>query len=472
MRADYTMAMTDAAATPPHDIAIIGGGAAGTLVAIQLLRQATHALRIVLIEPSALVGEGVAYATRHPGHLLNVPAGGMSAFPDQADDFVAYLRARDIDDEPGDPLGRRFVGRRDYAGYLQQRLAEARSQSPAELQVLRDRVTALEKHADACVLQLQSDVRLRAAAVVLATGNALRPLPARGATTLDAAQRIEAWDNAAVAAIPVDSAVCIVGSGLSMVDALVTLQHNGHRGPIHVLSRHGLLPLPHLHEPTVPADVDIDALCRQPLRMRLHALRAQARVLEHAGRPWQPLMDALRPHVQALWASLSSREQRQFLRRAVRYWDVHRHRIAPQVHAQVMELLARGQLCQHRARLDTVYAHGACVRVGAVDVHGLHHEFDVHHVINATGVEMRVQAMRNPLLQQLLGSGLAIAGPHGIGVDSAADGALVAADGRTDPCIRVIGSLRIGRLWESLAIPELRAQAEAIARALLDRQLA
>ncbi|MCF5943776.1 pyridine nucleotide-disulfide oxidoreductase, partial [Xanthomonas perforans] len=88
-------------------------------------------------------------------------------------------------------------------------------------------------------------------------------------------------------------------------------------------------------------------------------------------------------------------------------------------------------------------------------------------LVNATGVEMRVQAMRNRLLQQLLGQGIAVAGPHGIGVDTTADGSLIDADGRTQPQLRVIGSLRIGTLWESLAVPELREQAAAIARDVL-----
>ncbi|MNN83104.1 hypothetical protein D3C81_2001130 [compost metagenome] len=75
--------------------------------------------------------------------------------------------------------------------------------------------------------------------------------------------------------------------------------------------------------------------------------------------------------------------------------------------------------------------------------------------------------MRNALLQQLLGSGIARPGPHGMGIDSAADGSLLDADGAVEPRVQVLGSLRIGCLWESLAIPELRAQAAQAATALL-----
>ena len=75
------------------DIGIVGGGAAGTLVALQCLRQASTPLRIALFEPGTPC-LGVAYATDRPEHLLNVPSGRMSAFPDRADDFLDWLAAR------------------------------------------------------------------------------------------------------------------------------------------------------------------------------------------------------------------------------------------------------------------------------------------------------------------------------------------------------------------------------------------
>ena len=58
-------------------IAVIGGGASGTLTAIHLLRQATAErppVRIALIDAGGRHGLGQAYSTTHPGHLLNAPA--------------------------------------------------------------------------------------------------------------------------------------------------------------------------------------------------------------------------------------------------------------------------------------------------------------------------------------------------------------------------------------------------------------
>ncbi|MFA0922334.1 FAD/NAD(P)-binding protein [Xanthomonas fragariae] len=445
-------------------IAIVGGGACGVLIALQLLRQATAPMQIVLIEPHPVLGEGVAYSTARAEHLLNVPAARMSALLEAPQDFVDYLCANGCYPELEDAqLPRQFVGRRHYAPYLRDRLHAARAHSPATLTLHAARVQTLQPNAGGALLQLDDGQTVQATAVVLAVGNALRPLPLRGATGLSGAQRMDAWDTEAVAALPQDAAVCIVGSGLSMADTVVTLAAQAHRGAVHVVSRHGLLPLPQAHGAV--AEFDPQLLLTMSLRARMRTLRAHARVAAAQGLPWQGVMERIRPLSQALWQTLSIADQCRFLRHVVRYWDVHRHRIAAPVHAQLQAMQARGQLQLHRARLDVAFQAGACVRVSAGAGHAL--QLDVQTLINATGVEMRVQAMRNPLLQQLLGQGIAVAGPHGIGVDTDADGSLIAADGCANPRLRVIGSLRTGSLWESLAVPELREQATAIARNVL-----
>jgi uncharacterized NAD(P)/FAD-binding protein YdhS len=448
-----------------HDIAVIGGGASGAMVALQLLRQARGPLRIAWMAPHVPVADGVAYATRRPEHLLNVPAGKMSAFPDQPGDFVDYLRTSGAFDLPDDVLASRYVSRLHYGAYLRERLAQAQAASPATLDIVHTSVDSLSPQPQNHLLQLHDGSRVVAAHVVLAVGNALRPLPLRGATALAASHRVEAWDTAAVAAILADAGVAIVGSGLSMVDAVITLAEQGHRGAIHVISRHGLMPLP--HAAAAPFDFDPAPLSSLPLRARMRALRAEVARAAAQGQPWQAVMERIRPLGQSLWRSLSWADQQRFLRHVVRYWDVHRHRIDAQVHARLQSLRESGQLRLHRARLDAAWTAGACVRIEGRAPGGAVLQLEVQRVINATGVEMRVQAMRNPLLQQLVGEGLAAPGPHGIGVDSTEEGRLLDAQGHADDRLHVIGSLRIGTLWESLAVPELRAQAAALATTLL-----
>ena len=460
-------AMTTQPSLRDFDIAIIGGGAGGVLTALHALHQAEAGVRIALIEPAARLAQGVAYATTHGEHLLNVPARRMSAFNDRPDDFVDYLVSQD-GEAAREALALSYAERRRYGDYLRERLEHERASTQAHLEVLHDRVISLDREDHGLRLSLESGLELQCAGAVLAVGNAAKPLPARGASSLPPQSVLEAWDFDAIKRIPGDATVCIAGSGLSMVDTVLSLVTNGHRGRIHVLSRHALLPLP--HSAHALADFEPEVLLDQNLRLRMRSLRQAARVAIAQGLPWQAAMESVRPRVQALWSTLSHDDQRRFLRHVVRYWDVHRHRIAAQVHAQLEALQASGQLQLHRGRLETVAREGGRIRVNVLMRDRRALQLDVDRVVNATGVEMRAQWMRNPLLSDLLGKGHARPGPHGIGLDTASDGELLDAEGTPLPGVRVVGSLRIGRLWESIAVPELRGQAESAARQLLARR--
>lgn len=464
----YNAAMTDSEPMLQADLAIIGGGAAGVLVAINALRGATAPMRIVLFEPASTLAQGIAYATPWPEHLLNVPAGKMSGLPEQPGDFVDYLLQADA--LPGlsrEALAETFVPRRHYSQYLQHRLADAEAQSPAHLQVVHAPVLSLQPGAPLYALVLADGTQWQSAQAVLACGNSMRPLPAPGAEALPPGRVVDAWDYDGVRLLAGDGDLAIIGSGLSMADSVVALATAGHRGRIHVLSRHALLPLPHAHGGI--AKFDPQPLLTLPLRARMRALRGHVRDAATKGIPWQGVMDRIRPLGQALWQGLDAADQRRFLRHVVRYWDVHRHRIAETVHAQLAALEQSGQLQRHRARLDALLVLDSTLQLHAHGAAGGMPPLNVSAVINATGVETRALGMRNPLLQQLLADGHARPGPHGLGLDSEGAGFLLDGQGRTQPGLQVVGSLRIGTLWESLAIPELRGQAQQAATAALRR---
>lgn len=451
------------------DVAIVGGGAAGVLVATRLLADPACRLRVAIIEPAAELARGAAYATRQPAHLLNVTAGRMSAFAEDPGHFVRFLSGGDTG--AAEALSSSFAPRRDYGRYLRETLC-AQPRHPA-LQWLRDRVTDIERREGDNLLTLASGATLAARAVVLAVGNAPRRIPA--ARLHGAVRLADAWDYQGVAAIPADADVCIIGSGLSMVDAVLSLAHGGHRGRIRVLSRHGLMPLAHAESggtDTAP----IDALLALGLRGRLRLVRAWTRAASEAGEPWQWVFDRLRPHGQALWRSLGHAEQQRFLRHLVRQWDIHRHRIAPQV-AQVLEALrADGRLDAVAGRLQSVEARAD----GSHDIRYRPRRGDGEQVIradwliNATGVETHIDLQPDTLLGALRARGRVLPGPHGIGIASEEPGRVIDARGQPDPTLLVLGAMRTGTLWESLAIPELRGQAQALAghlRAMLGERV-
>ena len=449
------------------DLAIVGGGAAGVLVALHALRSATGATHIVVFEPASALAQGIAYATPWPEHLLNVPAGKMSGLPDAPDDFLDYLQQTDA--FPGlsrAAVAAEYAPRRCYATYLLARLEQAQASSPARLSIVHEAVIGMQPGAAGPQLTLADGGHWQARQVVLACGNSMRPLPVAGAEALPPGKVVDAWDYDGVRLLAGDGDLAIIGSGLSMADSVVALANAGHRGRIHVLSRHALLPLAHAHGGA--ATFDPQPLLAMSLRQALRALRGHAREARAQGLPWQSVMDRIRPLGQTLWLGLDPADQRRFLRHAVRYWDVHRHRIAGQVQAQVAALEQSGQLQRHRARLGTVLVLDGTLQVHAHGAGGGLPPLNVGALINATGVETRATAMRNPLVQQLLADGVARPGPHGLGLDTTVEtGHLLDPGGQPHAGIQVVGSLRIGTLWESLAIPELRGQAQQAARRAL-----
>lgn len=460
-------AMPAAHETPRHvNIAIVGGGASGVLVAAHLLDTGVPPQGIALIDAGPAPGRGVAYGTEAPEHLLNVTAGGMSAFAGTPTDFVRFLGAGQ-DGGPVDTIPAMFAPRRDYARYLRHVL-ESRAGFPALRQV-RDRVSDIERSDGSFRLRLASGGSLQADAVVLAVGNAPRAL--RVPPVLED-RVLQAWNPSGLAGLPPDADLCIIGSGLSMVDAALTLDRAGHRGRMHVLSRHGLMPLPHAHSSAPAATGDTAAgLLDLGAARRLRLLRRMAADAAAAGEPWQWVFDRLRPHGQRLWQSWSEAEQARFLRHLVRYWDLHRHRIAPQVHAVLARLQDSGRLHVHAGRLFAVEpsTDGGCriryrARVTQAET-TLHCDW----IVNATGIETRVRARGDDLPAALLARGLAAPGPHGLGFASRGIGHVVDAQGHAASDLLVIGALRLGDLWETIAVPDLRQHAAAIASHLADQ---
>ena len=84
--------MHTANAPSARTIAIIGGGVSGALTAFHL-RRSSKGVRIVIVDPRPELGLGLAYSTPSLRHLLNVPAGKISALPTEPEHFLHWLRA-------------------------------------------------------------------------------------------------------------------------------------------------------------------------------------------------------------------------------------------------------------------------------------------------------------------------------------------------------------------------------------------
>ena len=104
-------------------IAIVGAGFSGTLLALHLLRRCPPTVRVALIERNSAFGRGQAYSSGNPNHLLNVPAGRMSAFSDRPGDFLEWLQQQ-AGPDASLPSAKCFVPRRRFGAYVRNLLAE------------------------------------------------------------------------------------------------------------------------------------------------------------------------------------------------------------------------------------------------------------------------------------------------------------------------------------------------------------
>lgn len=431
-----------------HETIIIGGGASGVLLAWQLARQ--RGRPATLIEPAAALGQGLAYATPSLEHLLNVPASGMSATPQDADHFLDWLRRRiNPQARPGD-----FVARAIYALYLRELALES------GVVHIRSSVRDCRRHAGDWRLTLEDGRQLQAGQVVLALGHQRpRTLPGSGeAGTGLPHYAADAWQPDGYAGLQPQDHIALIGSGLTMVDALLWLRQRGHRGRVTAVSGHALLPQRHgslqpLAGPLIQPGQG-PATARGYLRTFHQSLRT--------GIDARALVDSLRPVSNALWLALSDREKHRFRRHLQRRWDVLRHRMAPRIADRVQEELASGGLRLQAGRVESLQALDG--RLVLSLRHGGHRQtLTADRVINCSGPDPDCRRASSPLLRSMLAAGDMVAGLGGGGLACDAEGRLLDAAGAAVPGLYVIGPARQGQLFESVAIPEIRQQAEALA---------
>ena len=421
--------------------AVIGAGLSGALQAIHLLREGAG--RVVMIERARTPGRGVAYGTDRPEHLLNVPARRMSAFPDEPDHFVHWYAAHGGTAED-------FAPRMLFGDYVVGLLGQA----GAGLEIVRGEAVDVEEGA----VLLAGGGSIEADFVVLAPGN-LPPATPRGVDPerLDALWVADPWASPIADGLGDDDLVLLVGTGLTAIDAALTLEANGFRGRILALSRRGLAPRSHgLREPTAaPLDAmpsDCVALLRR-VRERSAAIG------------WRSAVHELRTVTQAIWANAPDAERRRFLRHLRPWWDVHRHKIAPAVASTVARMEDEGRLEFAGGRLLAVEPDGR-VR-WAVRGSGAVRALRAARIVNCTGPELDIVRAGEPLFDALLARGTIRPDPLRIGIHVDTECRAIAADGTASNRLSAIGPVTRGRFWESVAVPDIRVQAQAVARRIV-----
>lgn len=414
-------------------VAVVGGGFSGVMTAVQLARRGVLA---TIFDGGAIPGRGVAYSTRDPNHLLNVPAAKMSAFPADPDDFQRW----------SGETPNTFVPRMHFGRYLDEIRA-----AHGDVTLEPVAVTRIDRDGDAWRLALGDGREVTASAVVLALGNEAPALPRgwEGVPILANPWSAEAPDLLA-RVVEENGELLLIGTGLTMVDLILTMDGLGYEGRITAVSRRGLMP--RAHAPHDPAPVTLEEVPQGNLGALSSWLRRRSGEVG-----FRAAVDSLRPHTGALWQALPLEQRRRFLRHARPWWDVHRHRIAPQVAERLRELIGEGRLeivagrlAERKDGVVTIATRGGGTRTVRPSL-----------VVNCTGPLGDVRGSRNPLLRQLLEDGLVRPDPLYLGLEGD-------AQDRVAPGMWAAGPLTKGMYWEMIAVPDIRHQAERVASAITE----
>jgi uncharacterized NAD(P)/FAD-binding protein YdhS len=450
-------------------VAIIGAGFAGATLAAQLLRRAGASFSVVLIERRAFPGRGVAYGTQFDGHLLNVRAQSMSAYPETPDHFLRWAQKNyDCSVKAGD-----FLPRRVYGQYVLSLLHEERKLHPGQFQCIQDEAVSVARLGRTTEIRLRNGRTIFADKVVLALGNfppANPHLPGKTpasvryvsnpwlpSTSIDPAKYADKGDR--------EKSVLLVGSGLTAVDVAIELRARGFEGTIHTLSRRGLLP--QTHQAFVPVPLSWNKNFPRTTRGLLRLIRAEIHAATVQGGNWRAVIDSLRPVTQEIWRSLPRPEQQRFLRHVRPYWEVHRHRVAPSIGAQLASQLLSGQIQIHAGRITAYREDSDGVTVSYRDrKSGKLVQLLVDRVINCTGPDADLRRVDSLLLSNLISQKLACPDSLFLGLAVSENGALIDSTGTPSRFLYTVGSLRKGSLWETTAVPEIRAQVSELATLL------
>jgi uncharacterized NAD(P)/FAD-binding protein YdhS len=443
-------------------IAIVGGGCSGLLLAVQLLKLRYRG-RITIVEPRSKLGRGLAYSSQFDEHLLNVPAGKMSAIPDAPDHFLQWINAN------GFPCATpaMFAPRRVYGEYLEDVLrAEMRAGDGQNLRHICAEAVDIGVNDSGARLTLSDNSTLRAEKVVLAMGNpASCPHPDASMRRLDGhledRWQHSPWIGDALRVRYAGERILLLGMGLTAVDSVLALHSQATPCQTYMISRRGIPPQVHnLRHPTSAPPAFRE--CGN-LRLMFRELRAQIGVMREQDLCWRVAIDSLRPVSNEMWRALPIADQKRFLRHLKTYWEAHRHRMAPEIRQRLDQYRAEGKVHAIAGRLRETSANGKAIRARIALRQGGERLLEIDRIVSCTGIQENYNESPRGLIRSLIGKGLASANHLGIGFRADHHGALIDARMRASSVFFTLGPPRRGELFETTAVPEIRVQAKALA---------
>lgn len=451
------------------EIAIIGGGLTGTVAAIYLKRINTDAAITIYEKSAGNLFRGVPYSHDLEYQPLNVNTKGMTLFDDDPDHFYNWWKTN-IHNYPEykghEPKTTDFVKRKAFGDYVvatYQQFCET-AKNPVRT-ISGEVVDIIQEDKDHFILLMQDGSQHTATKIFFALGNfpPADPTFLRGTQILkDPGYISHPWKSEAIENLNPDQDILFVGAGLTMVDLTVSLMKRGHRGKMHVISRRGLLPLPH---------EEVGSYQLKAAEGHYHtaldlfkAIRSEARAAIKAGVNWRSIIDAIRPHTQRLWMELPNSEKKVFLSHIRPYWDIMRHRMPQESFKHLQSLIGSGQMKMHAGRIREVKR----INNDQMEIHYLpkggseYQSISVSRIINCTGPQSDYRKLNTPLIVNLCSKGWMCPDELFLGIKSAPDGTIIDRDGNSSRPFYTAGPPCKGTLWECTALRDIRSQVKKL----------
>jgi len=457
-------------------IAIIGGGFSGCMTAVNLARFCEESLQVFIINSLRPFARGTAYGTNRPEHLLNVAARNMSAIPDHPLHYFHWLRSRnEFNHIPDAELREMFTPRRVYGDYLRCMVENYLHPIDARCQVKLEEIDDLAidiipEENSGGTIQLLNGEPIKADYILLATGNE-PPSHFQSQSPLlhDVRYSHDPWGNWFTRLPPNGSQIVLLGTGLTMVDVILTLDDLGWQGTITALSRHGMLPQSHFRGIAYPDYLPENAESL-PLSELVQLVEQHCERLRQMSQNPAIAIDKLRPHTQSIWTSLSLEEKREFLSRYAARWNVTRHRIAVSIHEKITDALDRGSLHIVAGTIERLVPRELNIEVILREQSGETVTVAGDLIINCTGPQSSFSKTDNPLYRNLLDRGFVKADELNMGIEVDDNFAVLNSQAVPANWLYAIGPMLKGSLWETTAVPELRGQAMRVAQLLLEQE--
>ncbi len=469
MTSEQTITSNDQ--TNLFDIAIVGGGASGILLLFHLARISSNPIKIVLFNKGYSLAEGAAYSTADKSHLLNVRAGRMSAYADEPSHFVDWLKNQEecLAIKEDENLNDAFIPRYLYGRYLKENMQRvlANLKDGFEIQIIEDQVIAIEKN-DAFNIRTANGLLIQSEKTVICTGiETPHGLPGIKNVPDDPRIIINPW-NSKVQVPSENKNVLVIGTGLTMVDTVLSLLNAGFKGKIVALSKHGQLPMAHpeFKQTAKPSE----HFCAPEDLSSLFTI-IKKRIKQHPDpQSWaEPVLEDIRPYTQQLWFNYSKEEKQRFLRHLQHLWSKLRHRIPFQISLQLAKAIEENKLELAAGKLVRLTCNQTSINVCYVERKtGKEKSENVIQIYNCTGPVLDVEKSMNPVIQSLFTNGLIRNSDAKLGPDALPDGRLINRAGNVQDDLFLLGPPMRGSIWEAVAVPEIRTGAKEIACLLMN----